>query len=70
METKREWFSRYGLVLLQELDGFHPIIHLVAKSERGGQVQKYSKELIYYFGCVIGVLRFLEGVSWGYSSLL
>jgi hypothetical protein len=50
------------------MDAFHPIIHIIGGSEPL-QV-KYLKEMEFYFGCIIGVLRFLEGVSWGYSSLL
>lgn len=31
---------------------------------------QYAKELVFYYGLVIGLYRFLEGVSWGYSTLL
>ena len=50
------------------MDSFYPIINKISKSEKL-QVQ-YSKELVFYYGLVIGLYRFLEGVSWGYSTLL
>ena len=64
-ENRSDWYYRYSLVLLQEMDSFHPIVHHLKKSEP--MQKKYAKELVFYYGCVLGVLRFLEGVSWGYS---
>jgi hypothetical protein len=56
------------LVLLQEIDSFNPIINKISKNER--LQNQYAKELVFYYGLVIGLYRFLEGVSWGYSTLL
>lgn len=67
-QDRKEWFCRYSLVILQEMDGFNPIITKISKNEK--LQTQYAKELVFYYGLVIGVYRFLEGVSWGYSSLL
>jgi len=67
-QGRKEWFCRYSLVLLQELDGFYSIINKISKNER--LQSQYVKELVFYYGLVIGLYRFLEGVSWGYSTLL
>lgn len=67
-QDRKEWFCRYSLVLLQEIDAFYPIIIKISKSER--LQNQYTKELVFYYGLVIGLYRFLEGVSWGYSTLL
>ena len=67
-ENREEWFCWYSTIILQELDSFNPLINIITSKETF--VTKYSKELVFYFGCVIGVSWFLDGVSWGYSSLL
>ena len=67
-QGRKEWFWRYTLVLLQEIDSFNPIINKISKNER--LQNQYAKELVFYYGLVIGLYRFLEGVSWGYSTLL
>lgn len=50
------------------MDAFYPIIIKISKNDK--LQSQYGKELVFYYGLVIGLYRFLEGVSWGYSTLL
>jgi hypothetical protein len=50
------------------MDAFYPIITKISKNDKFQS--HYGKELVFYYGLVIGLYRFLEGVSWGYSTLL
>lgn len=67
-ENWAEWFCRYSIVLLEEIDSFNGIINLITSKEI--LQTRYLKESVFYFGCVLGVSWFLDGISWGYSSLL
>lgn len=67
-QNRKEWFCRYSLVLLLEMDSFYPIINKISKCEK--LQNQFGKELVFYYGLVIGLYRFVEGVSWGYSTLL
>ncbi len=67
-QDRKEWFCRYSLVLLLEMDAFYLIITEISKNDK--LQTQYAKELVFYYGLVIGLYRFLEGVSWGYSTLL
>lgn len=67
-ENRTEWFCWYSIIILEELDSFNGKMSLLCSKEN--LQAKYLKEAVFYFGCVIGVSRFLDGISWGYSSLL
>lgn len=67
---KDDWYYRYSYVLISELTDFKGVLQAIDEiSILKGQYAK-SKELVCMYASLLGTIRFLEGISWGYSVFL
>jgi len=65
-----DWYSRLAYVLLAQIASFSPIIRAVRLDS--GLVAQFalSVEILNYYACLLATIRFLDGLSWGYSEML
>ena len=67
---KEDWYYQYAYVLISELTDFRAVLQHLDDSSPLKQLFAKSKELHALYACLLGTIRFLEGISWGYSVFL
>lgn len=67
-EWTESWYERYALIMLAEVASFKEVFKQVILSKN--KTVAKSHELVVFYACLLGVIRFLEGISWGYSEML
>jgi hypothetical protein len=69
-KEREEWYYRYSYVLMYEISQFKIILEYVREKPKLAQHYMKSREIMLLYSCILGVIRFLEGISWGYSIFL
>ena len=69
-EERKEWYYRYAYVLIFELNQFKPVLEVIKGNSQLADEYKKSREIMLLYACILGIIRFLEGISWGYSVFL
>ena len=67
---KEDWYYRYSFVLISELTDFRGVLQVLEDTPSLKTQYAKSKELLCMYACLLGTIRFLEGISWGYSVFL
>ena len=66
-----EWYIRYAAVLIKELGSFTEAFqNLSDRTSPNDEEMQKSPELAAFYACTLVIIRFLEGISWGYSPML
>lgn len=62
------WYERYSLVLLREAASFKEVFKRIILSKK--KVYNKSPIVEQFYTQALIVIRFLEGINWGYSPML
>ena len=66
-----DWYLRFASVLIREIGSFAEAFESLNKriESNDDEIQR-SPELSAFYACTLVVIRYLEGISWGYSPML
>ena len=69
-QERNEWYYRFSYVLIYEISQFKVILEYIREKPKLAQHYTKSREIMLLYSCILGIIRFLEGISWGYSVFL
>lgn len=69
-DSGKHWHTHYSQILLSQVVEFLEPLKLIKENEKLLKDYKQSEEMVALYSCLLAILRFIEGISWGYSPML
>ena len=64
------WYFSYCKTLMEQVVDFVEPLKLINATDKLLKDYTQSEEMMILYACLLSILRFMEGISWGYSPML
>ena len=65
---ENSWYYRYSHILLKEISSLETTFSFMKSTQY--DTEEMEGTFLQFYACTLAIIRFLEGISWGYSPML
>ena len=69
-DSEISWYFDYSRTLMAQIVDFVEPLKLINATDKLLKDYTQSEEMMILYACLLSILRFMEGISWGYSPML